>query len=126
METIQGRIDTEAGSILVLANVRNNEKFCLGFACVDGGDDGYSPLAVFGLELGSGGQDGDDWLGGDDDWNEDDTGLSGATWCAPGAERCCAGQGRTGWRDRGRSWALAVGVTLGLARRDPRHSGGIL
>jgi hypothetical protein len=39
----------------VLANVRNNEIFCLGvFVSVDGdeGGDGYSPLGDFELELG--------------------------------------------------------------------------
>jgi hypothetical protein len=45
----------------VVANFRNNENFCLGSGNVDGGDDGYSPLGVFGL--------GDDGLDGDDNGN---------------------------------------------------------
>jgi hypothetical protein len=46
----------------MLANDSNNEKFCLGFACVDEGDDGHSP-GGFGL--------------GDDGLDEDDDGNSG-------------------------------------------------
>jgi hypothetical protein len=34
-----------------------NKKFCLGCLGVDGGDDGYSPLGVFGLKLASDGLD---------------------------------------------------------------------
>jgi hypothetical protein len=57
-ELIQGQVRTN----LMLADDSKNENFCLGFACVDGGDDGYSPLGIFGLN-------GDDWLDGDDDGN---------------------------------------------------------
>jgi hypothetical protein len=50
--------DSEAATF-VLANFRNNENFCLGSGNVDGGNDGYSPLGVFGL--GDDGLDGDDY-----------------------------------------------------------------
>jgi hypothetical protein len=59
--------DSEAATF-VLVNFRNNENFCLGSGNVDGGDDGYSPLGVFGL-------DGDD-DGNSGGWN-DDTGETG-------------------------------------------------
>jgi hypothetical protein len=59
-ELIQGQVRTT----WMLANDSKNENFCLGFACVDGGDDGYSPLRVF--ELGDDGLDGDE---SDDDGN---------------------------------------------------------
>ena len=58
--------DGARGGTFVLANVRNNEKFCLGVSVsVDGDErvDGYSPLGDFELELG--GSD-DNYLGYDD------------------------------------------------------------
>jgi hypothetical protein len=59
--------DGARGGTFVLANVRNNEIFCLGVSVsVDGdeGGDGYSPLGDFELELGGG-----DDKNGDNDGN---------------------------------------------------------
>jgi hypothetical protein len=106
-----------------------NKKFCLGCLGVDGGDDGYSPLGVFGLELKSDGLGEDDGLDevGDDDVSETGGRVEkpgnqtnwqatrlGATWCAPGAERRGAALGRTGWRG-GRQSLRALETTSGLA-----------
>jgi hypothetical protein len=65
-ELIQGQVRTN----LMLADDSKNENFCLGFACVDGGDDGYSPLGDFDLVLGGS----SDWHDGDD--GDDDGSLN--------------------------------------------------
>jgi hypothetical protein len=65
-ELIQGQVRTT----WVLANDSKFENFCLRFACVDGGDDGYSPLGDFDLVLGGS----SDWHDGDD--GDDDGSLN--------------------------------------------------
>jgi hypothetical protein len=51
-----------------------NKKICLGCLGVDGGDDGYSPLGVFGLEL-AGRLEEDDGLDEVDDDDVSETGV---------------------------------------------------
>jgi hypothetical protein len=70
LESTSHRRDSKVATF-VLANVRNNENFCLGFSVsVDGdeGGDSYSPLGDFELELGGG----DEKKGDNDGNNEDD------------------------------------------------------
>jgi hypothetical protein len=97
------------------------------WVCVDGGDDGYSPLGVFELELESDGLEEDDRLDEDDD--DDDVSETGGQVEKPGdqttyglaggpagglagAEQRLAGLAHTGWRNGGRSWALETTLVL--------------